>query len=310
MVNCCFIILHYKNDKDTMQCIDSILALRDSSCKILVLDNGSCDGSYERLQSYYKTKSDILLYKWEKAQGFSHGNNFLYKEAKKLSPDFIIAANNDIVFDDEYFCIKLRTIYESDFFDILGPDICILKNNEHQNPLAPYLPKRSYLETEIEEQRKIKKHIYRYVLIEWVLLMEKRLIARFSQKGQNTYYKIRNFLKPTQKNRHWNRDYLNAQKQCILCGACLILSPHFINNNEKIFVPETNFYYEEYILGIRCKKEQMVMCYDPSLKVIHNHGSSTQYAYSGLLDRRRFVTDNMVKSGELLLSILEDDNTI
>lgn len=48
----CFIILHYKNLQDTLECVNSIKKnILEKSYKIIIVDNGSLDGTTEKLKN-------------------------------------------------------------------------------------------------------------------------------------------------------------------------------------------------------------------------------------------------------------------
>lgn len=54
------------------------------------------------------------------------------------------------------------------------------------------------------------------------------------------------------------------------------MSKHFTEKEEKVFSPETQFYYEEYILHYRCIKNGYTMIYNPELQVLHGDGVATK----------------------------------
>lgn len=55
-----FVILHYKTEIDTCECIESLRRLK-STCgiSIIVADNGSNDGSIERIKEQYEDIKNI-----------------------------------------------------------------------------------------------------------------------------------------------------------------------------------------------------------------------------------------------------------
>ena len=60
-----------------------------------------------------------------------------------------------------------------------------------------------------------------------------------------------------------------------LHGSCLFLSQKYLKRCEKIFSPETYFYYEEVLLFLRCKRKKLKMIYAPDIEVWHKEGKST-----------------------------------
>lgn len=60
-----------------------------------------------------------------------------------------------------------------------------------------------------------------------------------------------------------------------LHGSCLIFSQKYLEKCEKIFSPETYFYYEKVLLFLRCKSKKLKMIYAPDIEVWHKEGKST-----------------------------------
>lgn len=79
----CYVILHFKNLDDTIKCVKSLKNTTDHSSRYIVVDNGSGDGSGEKLKQLYgnDTQCDVLLL--PKNVGFSKGNNEGYRYAKQ-----------------------------------------------------------------------------------------------------------------------------------------------------------------------------------------------------------------------------------
>ena len=46
-----FVILHYKTEKDTIECIESIKKLSYKNIEIVIVDNGSQNGTGENLKN-------------------------------------------------------------------------------------------------------------------------------------------------------------------------------------------------------------------------------------------------------------------
>ena len=49
----CYVILHYKNIDDTIKCVESLKNTADYSSRYIIVDNGSGDGSGEKLRQLY-----------------------------------------------------------------------------------------------------------------------------------------------------------------------------------------------------------------------------------------------------------------
>lgn len=89
------IILNFNNFDDTIIAIDSVKAqIADFSINIYVVDNGSIDGSSEKLEKI----KNIQFIKSKKNLGFAGGNNLAIKKALKDGCRQILLLNNDAKF--------------------------------------------------------------------------------------------------------------------------------------------------------------------------------------------------------------------
>ena len=92
-ISIAFVILHYKNLKDTIECIESIQKIdAKNETKIIVVDNHSLDKSEEKILRKYTI--DLILLK--ENMGFAKGNNAGCKFAiEKYNPDFLCVINKN-----------------------------------------------------------------------------------------------------------------------------------------------------------------------------------------------------------------------
>ena len=77
--------------------------------EIIVVDNASDNGSYEKLLQCYGNASYIHFLHNRKNLGYAAGNNVGFQYAKKvLKADWICLANNDVIFQEKNGLIKLE----------------------------------------------------------------------------------------------------------------------------------------------------------------------------------------------------------
>ncbi len=89
------IILNWNGADDTIMCLDS-LSRADGSFFVVIVDNGSTDGSIERIKEYISSSSmDITLLEMNANLGFARGNNKGIAYAAKRNPDSYLLLNND-----------------------------------------------------------------------------------------------------------------------------------------------------------------------------------------------------------------------
>lgn len=115
------IILSYNTKEITGRCLDKLKAAKDycenrlkNKVKVIVLDNGSTDGSAQSLKSDYPW---VKLFVSKENLGFSKGNNKAMKQAKT---PYLLLLNSDVYLDEEslykalaYFRVNLNC-------DVLG----------------------------------------------------------------------------------------------------------------------------------------------------------------------------------------------
>ena len=70
-----------------------------SNFNILVVDNGSTDGSVEMLKEKFPEVSILVL---EKNLGYAAGNNRGFDSLKPDQPQFVIFLNNDTIVDENF----------------------------------------------------------------------------------------------------------------------------------------------------------------------------------------------------------------
>ena len=101
-----FVILHYKNLKDTIECIESIQKLEEQKeIAIVVVDNNSLNE--EGIQEIKKYTQDLVLL--DDNMGFAKGNNMGCKYAiKKYNPSFLCVINNDIIINQKDFIKEIN----------------------------------------------------------------------------------------------------------------------------------------------------------------------------------------------------------
>jgi GT2 family glycosyltransferase len=114
------IILNWNSYDVTKECLSSIYRMSYRNYQIVLVDNGSADGSADRLAEEFPS---ILAIYNERNLGFTGGNNIGIKRAFQNQPDYILLLNNDTIVEPE-FLSKLIAVAESDEqIGILNPKI-------------------------------------------------------------------------------------------------------------------------------------------------------------------------------------------
>lgn len=269
----CFEILHYKTDKDTVDCVESILKMKEHS-DIVIVDNASKNGSIERLKEKYGGYKNIYILENDRNLGFAEGNNTGYRFARNhLHADFIMVCNNDLLFDDKDFITKCINEYSRIKAHVIGPDIQSLTDKMHQSPMINML----------HDSRSVDKEILRYFVL--LQLSKTGLYDIFKNRKKSVKSEIKNSVR-------WEEE----QQNVVLHGAAVLFTPIYVENEEIAFQPGTFLYMEEAILQQYLKKKKYTSAYIPTLHVFHKEDSSTNSLFKASKDKREFVFRNMIKS--------------
>lgn len=106
-------ILNYQAWEDTIQCIQHFLAQRQVDIRILVLDNASPDGSYEKLEATFKNHPQVELLQTGENGGYAKGNNVGLAFLRNKSFDYLLISNNDVRVEDQTLLTSLITQYQA-----------------------------------------------------------------------------------------------------------------------------------------------------------------------------------------------------
>lgn len=94
------IVLNWNGLKDTCECVDSLLRTRYPDFGIIIVDNGSTDGSEEALRKKYP---GLLIVQTGRNLGFAAGMNAGLDKALERGADYCVLVNNDAVIDE--YCV-------------------------------------------------------------------------------------------------------------------------------------------------------------------------------------------------------------
>ena len=288
----CYVILHYMDSDTTIECIDSIIRTTTiEDYKIIVVDNASKNGSYERLLKYYENQTKIEWISNDKNYGFSKGNNIGYRYAKKkFEPEYILIGNNDLVFEQEEFVVNLKELGEKYPFYVAGPDIINL-NEVHQSPYQMQLRPVSVVKKKLRSKK-----------LFLAILKTKKALPFL--RGINIAEKI--YLDDGSKKKG-KKQVTEIMKNVVLHGSCVIFSKRYIEEHEDAFPEYTFLYMEEELLALRCEKLGYDTYYFPQLKVKHKEDVSTNSAAKNELDKNIFVFTESIKAVNVYLKLVKKD---
>ena len=282
----CFVILHFGDISVTNRCIASI---RNMECQdqisIIVVDNEVRKSSHERAQMKlcFETSGQVTVLQNTGKGGFSQANNLGYAYAREVcGADYIVIVNNDTVFTQRDFVNRMLDESRKHSCAVLGPYIKKKRTGEPQNPLD------LRLRTEEEAQYTIKMN--RFFLRGFSILFPLLLL-----------YEQVTALKRKRVKLHHMQDYRSEQENVVLFGAAYIFTPIFVKAETVAFWPETEFYYEEYLLALRCRRRNYKMVYTPTLHVVHETGTATKNRYKDKKRKMQFLLEHTADSCETYL---------
>lgn len=276
-----FVILHYNNIKETMECVDSLEKFKQ---KIIVVSNSK---DYDNLRKIEKRVDKVIIN--EENIGFAKANNIGCKYAiEKFKPDFLCVINNDIVIDQKDFLDKVEKLYKKYQFDVLGPKI-LPEDLPSVNPFPVY-DTLEKIEDRIKYTKKLIK-IYNSVILRNLL---------------SCYILIKSKLKKVSKPVNGEKDELGVA----LHGCALIFSKKYYERYETVFYNETFLYHEEEFLYYRCKHDNLTFLYSPEVELVHKEGRSLDNSFNNNYKKLIFKNKEILKSLQLLEAVYKKGDAI
>ena len=305
----CFVILNYKTWREAAACAESILKTQQGQdIRIVLVDNGSGNGSEESLREEFAGEKRVHVIASEKNLGFARGNNLGIRYARShFEPDFIVAANSDIIFEQEDYCEKLREIYKEERFDILGGDIVDASRTRHFNPVAR---NRQYTLNYMRKQ----------ILVSWAKCKMFQLIKLFHLKkaiaghygvvsdetGRDVKDGSKNLTTREEGGKSVSADSRvdERMKDVLLHVCCLVFSKDFFKQMDG-FYDGTFLYAEEEILYYLAGKYGMTLLYAPEIGCMHKEAVSTNFVMQDFCDAKIFYFGNITKSYRAFLALMK-----
>ncbi|MGD0340956.1 MAG: glycosyltransferase, partial [Bacteroidales bacterium] len=253
-MNCfCFVILHYQTKTDTIECVNSILTnITNPGVKIIVVDNGSPNGSGVELKELFKDNDKVEVLLSPDNLGFTGGNNIGFRYARhQCKADFIAMINNDTIIRQQNFIDAIINKFIKSPFHLLGPDI-VTMSGKHQNPVFNKLSSLKAVQNYIKHYRKVL--FLNYLGLDTILEKIKKLF--FPESGIH----IENIRKEI--------DHSSEQEGVPLHGSAIVFSGLYIQKYEGLY-PGPFMYGEEAILDYFVKKDKLISVYWPGVIVLH-----------------------------------------
>jgi GT2 family glycosyltransferase len=117
------VVLNWNGAEDTLACLKSLAGVMSPNCRVLVVDNGSTDGSPEIIREAFPEIELLLL---PANIGYSGGNNAGFRRVKELHAEFVIFLNNDTMVDGGFCAPLLDVLHRNPSAGIAVPKIFYL----------------------------------------------------------------------------------------------------------------------------------------------------------------------------------------
>lgn len=120
------IILNWNGKKDTLECLDSLKKIKYPNYEVILVDNGSIDGSVECFKQLYPGMEIIENHE---NLGFAEGNNVGIRRAMENRADYVLLLNNDTVVDPKLLEELVKVGENDSRIGVISPKISSFYNS-------------------------------------------------------------------------------------------------------------------------------------------------------------------------------------
>ncbi|MGA8762861.1 MAG: glycosyltransferase [Candidatus Sulfotelmatobacter sp.] len=242
------ITVNYRGADATEKFLESAARLQGfSRARILVVENGSGDGSAGRLRPLVAGFANVELLESATNRGYFGAANWALQQytAPTLKTDWVIVCNNDITFDDRQFLEKLRQ-RDPGSVQVIAPAIIARQTGIDCNPSLRHRPSPWQLRR------------FRFGASNYHLMWCKQLLAPYVRTILHHLYFWRIKSRPD-----------GSTQIYAAHGAFLIFSRSYFEAGGYI---EDGFflYAEEFSVAEICLRLGLRMVHDPGLQVFHH----------------------------------------
>lgn len=112
------IVLNWNGLEDTIECLESLRRLSYPNYDVIVVDNGSEDGSPRVIRKRFP---EVILIENEANLGFVRGNNVGMAQALQDGADYLFLLNNDTYVDEDCLTELARVAASDPSIGVVGP---------------------------------------------------------------------------------------------------------------------------------------------------------------------------------------------
>jgi GT2 family glycosyltransferase len=130
------VVLNWNGKSDTLECLTSLHSVSYPYRKIVVVDNGSTDGSEEAIKAAFP---DVTFIQTGENLGYAEGNNVGIRHAMESGADFVFVLNNDTTTDTNVVTALVAQAEKNPNAAVLGPKIYFYERPDIINSAGGHL---------------------------------------------------------------------------------------------------------------------------------------------------------------------------
>jgi GT2 family glycosyltransferase len=112
------VVLNWNGLADTLSCLASLANLEYPDCQVVIVDNGSADGSAQAIRDQYP---GVIVIENPQNLGFTGGNNVGIRHALATGADYVLLLNNDTEVAPDFVRCLLAAAQADPAVGIAGP---------------------------------------------------------------------------------------------------------------------------------------------------------------------------------------------
>jgi GT2 family glycosyltransferase len=121
------IVLNWNGKDDTLACLESLRQLDYPNYEVVVVDNGSSDGSVKAVRA---TFVDVTVLEVGENLGFAEGNNVGLRHALTHGADYVLLLNNDTEVSPDCISLLVGAVEATPQAGVAGPTIYYFDRRE------------------------------------------------------------------------------------------------------------------------------------------------------------------------------------
>lgn len=117
------VILNWNGLRDTLECLESVVRVNYPALSVILVDNGSTDGSGDALARWESNRVRATLIRNARNVGFTGGCNAGIRRALSDGADYVLLLNNDTVVTPDFLTPLVKTAERDERIGMAGPKI-------------------------------------------------------------------------------------------------------------------------------------------------------------------------------------------